>query len=98
MANTDNPNGFTAVGHLLGGCDTFKTEKCYIDSSYATRLGIGDAVDINTELDQADATGKHVSIKQAAGSDGTYVLGVIQSFEPDRDNLSRTYVPASTGG
>lgn len=98
MANTDAPFGLKPVGHLLGLNWSASVEKCYVSSDYDTALFIGDPVDINPTLAQKDSTGKYQSIEQASAGDGEYIYGVIIGFEPDRDNLSRVYIPASTGG
>jgi hypothetical protein len=69
-----------------------------VSSSYATALYIGDPVVwvsgaiLSTEK---DVTAKHWTVNRAAGTTGTVTNGVITSFEPNRDNLTQQYRPAS---
>jgi hypothetical protein len=98
MANPDAPFGLKPVGHLLGLDWNASVEKCYVSSSYGTALFVGDPVDINTTLAHKDATAKYQSVAKATAGNGNYVYGVIVAIEPNRDNLTQTYIPASTGG
>ena len=92
MANADTPFGLKCV---RGGGTL---EKCYVSSSYATALFIGDAVDIDPTLADKDDTGVYQTVEAASAGDGEYIYGVIEGIEPNRDNLSQQYIPASTGG
>lgn len=98
MANNDNPFGLKPVGHMLGLSWSAMIEKCYVSASYGTALFPGDPVDINPTLAQKDPTAKYQSVERASAGTGEFIYGVIASVEPDPDNLSRTHIPASTGG
>jgi hypothetical protein len=44
---------------------------------------------------EKDVTAKHWTINTHAGTDGLVINGVITSFEPNKDNLTQQYRPAS---
>jgi len=96
MANPDAPFGLRPVKHLNGSPWNGVVERCYVSASYATALFVGDPVDIDTTLTDKTAAAKHQTIIKATAGDGNYVYGVIVGFEPNPDNLSRIYSPAST--
>jgi len=98
MANLDTPFGLKPVGHLMGLDYNAGVEKCYVSANYGTALFIGDPVDIDPTLANKDATGKYQAVEQASAGDGEYIYGVIIAIEPDRDDLTKQYIPASTGG
>ena len=95
MANVNAPFGLRPVRHLNGSPWNGQTIRCYLHGSYAVAMFVGDPVQYQTELNYKDTTGKHPSIMLCAGSTTTTVFGVITSFEPDPDNLSLQYNPAS---
>jgi len=96
MANDTNYWGLQPVRHLSGASWNGVTEKCYISSSYATALYIGDPVMIETEADNAEATGMyHTVIRTDGFDDGHIIFGVITSFD-DSEGCSKVYNPAST--
>jgi len=78
------------------------TVKCFVSADYATALYIGDPVVISPTAAEDDTTNTNYypKINQAvADNDGTadcIIRGVIESFDPDPDNLSYQYRPAST--
>ena len=96
MANTDAPFGLRPVRHLDGTPWNGQTVRCYVSSSYATALYIGDPVLWTPTLAEKDATCSYPTINVSAGTTGTIIRGVITSFEPDPTNLTLQYRPAST--
>jgi len=98
MANVDAPFGLKPVGHLMGLDWSASVEKCYVHADYATALFIGDGVIIDTTLIQKDPTSKYQTVIAAAAGNAAYIYGVIVGVEPNRDDLSKIYLPVSTGG
>jgi len=99
MANPSTaPFGLRPVRKMDGTPWNGQTIRCYIASTYATALFIGDPVVFTTTTADRDTTAKHPSIKIATAGAGNIVRGVITSFEPNPTNLSRQYSPASTEG
>lgn len=96
MANIDARFGLRPSGHLNGMPWNGATMKCYCHASYATALYIGDPVDLQTETDYQDTTAEHMSIVKSTLADGNYTMGAITGFDPDPDNLTYQYKPAST--
>lgn len=90
MANVDNPRGLTPTRMLSGAPYNGAVNRYYIPATDATATFIGDAVKL---AGSADADGVP-TIAQAAAGDT--LVGVIVGFEPDRDDLSLQYRPAST--
>lgn len=98
MANATGAYGLRPSHYLNGTPWGGETIKCYVSASYATALYIGDPILMTPTLAEKDTTGRYMTINVSAGTDGTIIRGVIVGFEPDPNNLSRTYLPASTGG
>ena len=98
MANVDHPFGLRPVRYIDGSPWNGATIRCYISASYGTALYVGDPVLWTPTLAEKDATVKHPTINASAGTSGTIIRGVITSFEPDPNNLTRLYSPASTEG
>lgn len=106
MANADTPFGLKPVRHLLGLPVNMAVVPCYVPSSYATDLFIGDpvikvAAGSNTAAESAPgvgdmAIGTMPSIEKAAAGDTNRISGVIVGFAADPDNLTLKYGPAST--
>ena len=97
MANVTTPFGLRPVRHLDGSPWNGQTIRCYISASYATALFIGDPVIFgSTTLANKDATAKYPTIVTNAGTTGLLCEGVITSFEPNPNNLTLQYRPAST--
>jgi len=94
MANIDAPFGLIPATTVRPNM----IQKCYVSSGYGTALFRGDAVDINPTLAQKDSTGFYQSIEQASAGNGEYIYGVILAFDINYDDLTKTYIPASTGG
>ncbi len=95
MANPDARFGFRPVRHISGAPWNGATIRCYVSASYATALFIGDAVTPDTTIGDLPTAGKCPTLKVAGLADTNYILGVITSFEPNPDNLSQQYRPAS---
>ncbi|MCP3681603.1 MAG: hypothetical protein GY861_02840 [bacterium] len=99
MANPSTaPFGLRPVRYVDGTPWNGQTIRCYIHASYATALFIGDPVVMETALANKDTTVKHPTIIRASVASGSVMRGVITSFEPNPDNLTRQYSPASTQG
>lgn len=98
MANTEGAFGLNPVRHISGAPWNGAVVKCYISAAYATALFIGDPVLLSPTLAEKDVTGMYPTINKSAGTAGVLVRGVIVSFEPDRDDLTKIYSPASTEG
>lgn len=97
MANPDSRFGFRPVRHINGSSWNGATIRCYVDDSYATALFIGDPVDIETTLANRNAGVRVPTVIRAGLADTNIILGVITSFDPNPDNLTLQYRPASTG-
>lgn len=96
MSNPTGAFGLKPVRHFGGSPWNGATQKCYISSSYATALFIGDPVVIDNESDDKDTSGKYPTIEQASETATNPVHGVITSFCPLVTDLNKTYNPAST--
>ena len=91
MANTDNPTGFTPIGHLLNGDNYGVPRKYRINSSTGTVLYKGDVVKWET-------TG---NVEISAADDGAAVLGVFDGCEylnADRELVRSPVMPADKTG
>jgi len=95
MANDTNYWGLRPVKHISGAPWNGVTEKCYISSSYATAMYIGDPVMIDDESDDACASAMYNTIEKATVTDCGIIYGVIVSFD-DSVGCSKVYNPAST--
>jgi hypothetical protein len=106
MANVDSPFGLRPVRHLLGLPVNMALVPCYIASSYATALFIGDPVikvagGSNTAYETAPGAGSFEigtmpNIEKATAGDGNRISGVIVGFAPNPSNLEQKHNPAST--
>jgi hypothetical protein len=96
MANATGPFGLTPVRYMDGTPWDGATIDCYISSSYATALFVGDPVLMSPTLAEKDTTTRLPTVNTHAGTDGLIVWGVIRSFEADPTNLERKHNPAST--
>ena len=93
MANPDTPRGLRPVRRLDGAVWNGQTFRMYIPVGYSTALFIGDAVVWNGE---ANAAGTEPVAIIATVAATNRITGVITSFDPLPDNLSKIYNPAYT--
>lgn len=96
MANATNYFGLRPARHISGAPWNGALVKCYISSSYATALFIGDPVLLSATLSEKETTGKYPTVNASAGTAGTLIRGVICGFEPNGDDLTKNYNPALT--
>jgi hypothetical protein len=96
LSNSTGAFGLRPVRHADGTPWNGQTIRCYCSSSYSTALYIGDPVLWSPTLTEKDATAKYPTINVSSGATATIIRGVITSFEPNADNLSQQYRPAST--
>lgn len=100
MANSDKVSGFKLVA---GSARPNKFLKCAVSAAYGTALAVGDAVvrsgTLNAETgSQAKNLRNGLVEVQVLTAGATNGLGVIVSVEANPDDLSKTHIPASTGG
>jgi len=97
MANPDARFGMKPVRHLNGNAWNGGTIRCIIDASYSTAaLFVGDPVVLDPTTANRGLTVRCPTVIRAAMTTGTFVFGVITSFEPNPDNLSLQYRVNST--
>lgn len=96
MANVTGAFGLRPIRHFTGAPWNGATVPCYISSSYATALFVGDGVLISPTAAERDTTGQKPTINVSAGGDGAIIRGVIVNFEPLASDLTKQYNPAST--
>lgn len=98
MANPDAPFGLKPVRYLGGAPYNGQAMKCKVASAYATALFVGDPVDLDTTLTSKDDNAVYPTVIKATAGDGYQIWGVIVAIEPNPTDLSKQYIPASTGG
>jgi hypothetical protein len=98
MANVDAPFGLKPFKHLNGNPWNGVTEKCLVEDSYATAVFVGDPVIYTGTAGSDDTTGHYKAVNVATDADTNRIYGVVVSIEPLLSDLSKTYIPASTGG
>ena len=97
MANPDARFGLKPVRHLNGNPWNGGTMRCYISAAYTTTaMFIGDPVVLDPTTANRVAGVRCPTVVRATGTDGTWIFGVITSFEPDPDNQTLTYRTNST--
>lgn len=106
MANNDAPFGLRAVGHPMG-LSKASTRAYFVPASYGTALFVGDPVVKTGTSNTAEVSavglgrmpiGSLAEVNKATAGDDNAITGVIVGVAADPDNLSRRYIPASTGG
>lgn len=96
MANSNAPRGFIPTRTYGSAPFPGALERCYRPSSDANNLFINDPVDLGGT---GDTVGMAPTVVRATAGSGGYVYGTVVSVENDTsDNLSRSYLPASTAG
>lgn len=95
MSNPNAPFGLRPVRYMDGTPWNGATIPCYCSASYATALYSGDPVLWSATLGEKDTTAKMPTINVSAVASGSMIRGVIVSFEPNADNLTQQYRPAS---
>jgi len=96
MANPNAPFGLRPSRYIDGTPWNGGTMRCRIAPAYGVALFIGDPVLWTTALTGKDAN--YPTIMVSAGTTGVIVRGVITSFEPNPNNLTQQYSPATTAG
>ena len=106
MANADTPFGLRPVGHP-SGLSRASIRAYYVPASYGTALFVGDPVvktgTSNTAAVSAPGVGtmpigSMAEVNKATAGNDNAITGVIVGIAANPDNLSRRYLPASTGG
>ena len=95
MANPTGAFGLKPIRMADGTPWNGAVEKCYISSSYGTALYVGTPVLLSPTAAEKDTTGHAQTVNIAGVASGIW-YGVIVGFEPNPDNLSQLYNPAST--
>ena len=98
MANLDAAFGFKPIKHLNGNPWNGVTEKCYVEDATSTAVFVGDPV-VYTGAACSDITQGYYKVVTHATAGATYrIYGVVTSIEPRLEDLTKTYLPGSTGG
>lgn len=98
MANVQAAFGLRPIRHLNGNPWNGATERCLVEDNYATAVFVGDPIIYTGTATSDDASQHYKAVNVATEGDTNRIYGVVVGIEPNRDNLSRTYIPASTGG
>ena len=98
MANPTGGFGLKPVRHFDGSPWNGNTVPCFVSGDYAVAMYIGDPIAISATAAEDDTTNTHYypKINVSAGTDGVLVLGCVVRFDPNPDNLTHIYRPAST--
>jgi len=98
MANPTAGFGLKPVRHRDGSPWNGNTVPCFISADYAVASYIGDPITFSPTAAEDDTTNTNYyqKINVSAGTDGVLVSGCIVRFDPDPDNLTYQYNPAST--
>lgn len=94
MANSDAPMGLVPVRDTHGRPYNGAVNRYFVASDYGTALFVGDPVIVSGSGDADGVPG----VERASAATNNPILGVIVGVAPDPDNLTRRYIPASTGG
>lgn len=99
MANIDAPFGLKPIRHLDGSPWNGATKKFLVEDAYNTAVFVGDPVAMTGAAGSDDALGHYSPVGVISGNtDAEVITGVVTSIEPILTDLSKTYIPASTGG
>lgn len=96
MANADTPFGFKPIRKVGAAPTTGGVNRYYRGSGDSAAVFIGDPVNLGGT---GDTAGTSPSVVRATAGSGGLTIGVVVAIENNTsDNLSRTYLPASTAG
>jgi len=98
MANPTGAFGLRPSRHLDGSPWNAAIDKCYVSAAYDTAIFRGDPVLLTPTAAEKDPTARYQTVNASAGTDATIIYGVVTGIDVNPDNLSRTYLPAATGG
>ena len=99
MANIDAAFGLRPIRHFNGSPWNGATKKYLVEDNYGTAVFVGDPVAITGSAGSDDALGHYSPVNVISGnSDAEVITGVVTSIDPILTDLSKTYIPASTGG
>lgn len=98
MANVDAPFGLKPIRHLNGNPWNGQTEKCYVEDATTSNVFVGDPVIFTGTAGSDVTTGHHKVVTLATDADTNRIYGVVTSIEPILTDLSKSYIPAYTGG
>ncbi len=96
MANATGGFGLRPIKHINGSPWNGQVKECYISSSYATALFVGDPILFSATAAEKDTTGKRPTINKSDGLAGSLIRGVIVGFKELPTDLEKVYNPAST--
>lgn len=98
MANTDAAFGLKPIRHLNGNPWNGACTKMLVEDNYGTAVFVGDPVVITGSAGSDDTSGHYAPVNLASSGDGGRISGVVVGIEPIRGDLTKTYIPANTGG
>ena len=99
MANVDAPFGLRPIRHFNGSPWNGAYKTFLVEDDYATAFFIGDPCVITGVAPSDDPSGHYTPIEHISGSTATEeITGVVVGIEPVLTDLSKNYLPASTGG
>lgn len=98
MANPDAAFGLRPIRHLMGMPWNGQTERALVEDDTSGNIFVGDPVLITGATGSDDATGHYNVVDIATEGDGNRIWGVVTSIDPIRTDLSKMYIPATTGG
>jgi hypothetical protein len=96
MANADTPFGLKPIRKLGSTPNSGGVTRYYRGTGDANNVFIGDLVQLGGT---GNTAGDAANVVRATAAGGNYMVGVVVGIENNTsDNLSRTYLPASTEG
>ena len=99
MANVDAAFGLKPIRHFNGSPWNGATRKFLVEDDYGTAVFVGDPVVITGAAGVDDALGHYSPVGVCSGNtDGEEITGVVVSIDPILTDLTKTYIPANTGG
>ena len=99
MANIDAAFGLKPIRHFNGSPWNGATKKFLVEDNYGTAIFVGDPVVITGSAGSDDALGHYSPVAVISGNtDAEVITGVIVSIDPILTDLTKTHIPAATGG